>query len=82
MNAYKILVDGKGIIPDGSTKELEVKARTPARGLKLGVEAAGLTLASQDGRYGKLDDGRSVMAATMPWGRRRLDPMERQTRPR
>lgn len=53
---------------------------SPAKALRELCEAAGLELASQDGRYGKLADGRSCSALTEPWSRRRLDSMERQTR--
>jgi hypothetical protein len=71
LNRYKPLIDGKAITLDGEWKELEVDARTPAKGLRVACELAGLTLASQDGRYGILDDGRPIMAATCPWTRRK-----------
>lgn len=54
---------------DGENTEFRVKGRSPAKALCELVEAAGLELASQDGRYGKLADGRSCMALTEPWGR-------------
>lgn len=80
MSAYKLLVDGKGVVLAGEQKELVVQGRSPAKALAEMVEMVGFTLASQDGRYGRLTTGESVMAATCPWGRRRLDPAERSTR--
>lgn len=46
-----------------------VKAATPAKALVELVKLAGLELASQNGRYGKLADGTAVSAMTEPWGR-------------
>jgi len=77
-NRYK-LVPAFGVDPE-TGKEYELDAASPAKGLTALCAKAGLKLASQDGRYGRLEDGTSVMAATMPWSRRRVDPMERQTR--
>lgn len=59
-----------------------VEGTSPARALRRMVAAAGLELRRQDGRYGKLMDGRSCSALTEPHGRRRLDPLERTTRSR
>jgi hypothetical protein len=57
-----------------------VAGRSPAKALRELVEAAGLELASQDGRYGRLVDGTTVAAMTEAWSRRRVDPLERTTR--
>ncbi len=46
-----------------------VAAASPGKALVLLASAAGVTLASQNGRYGKTTDGRSVSALTMKWGR-------------
>jgi len=46
-----------------------VAAPSPARALRMLVNAAGLTLESQDGRYGKTTDGTSVSAMTCQWSR-------------
>lgn len=70
MSSYKLLVAGKGVVLDGEVKELTVKGRSPAKALTQMAEMVGLELASQDGRYGRLTDGRTVMAATEAWGRR------------
>lgn len=78
MNRYK-LYPAHGVDPE-TGKEYETDAASPAKGLVALCDKAGLKLASQDGRYGKLEDGSSVMAATMPWSRRRVDPLERQSR--
>lgn len=51
------------------TTEHRVAAESPAKALRELVAAAGLTLASQDGRYGKTTDGQSVSALTAKWGR-------------
>jgi len=73
MSCYTLHVEG---VKTGEA----VKGTSPRKALEELCEQAGLTLASQDGRYGRLDDGRHVSALTAPWGRRRLDPLERQTR--
>lgn len=44
-----------------------VKGSSPAKALRELCAAAGLTLASQDGRYGRTSDGQSVSALTEPW---------------
>lgn len=62
MSAYRLYVDSE-------RTEFRVKGSRPAKALAELVAEAGLTLASQDGRYGRLDDGRAVMALTEPWGR-------------
>jgi hypothetical protein len=62
MSTYRLNVDSQ-------KTEHTVKGTSPAKALKALVEQAGLALASQDGRYGKLADGRSVSALTEPWGR-------------
>ena len=79
MNQYKLI---PARIDESTGKELVAEARTPAKGLTALCAAAGLTLASQDGRYGVTTEGEKVMAATCPWARRRLDPQERTTRSR
>lgn len=54
-----------------------VVATSPTKALR---DWFGDALASQDGRYGRLQDGRSCVALTMSWSRRRVDPNERTTR--
>lgn len=54
---------------DGTATERRVNGRSPAKALREMVEAEGMELASQDGRYGKLADGRSVSALTVAWSR-------------
>lgn len=54
---------------DSRETEHRVKGRSPAKALTELVAAAGLELASQNGRYGKLADGRSASAMTAQWGR-------------
>ena len=62
MSRYRLYLD--------STKtEHSVSGKSPAKALRELAAAAGLTLASQDGRYGKLSDGRSASALTEPWSR-------------
>lgn len=53
---------------NGSRTEHAVKGKSPAKALVQLADLAGLTLLSQDGRYGKTADG-SVSALTEPWGR-------------
>ena len=75
MSKYRLYVNGE--------KTAHVtEASRPGRGLEQLVADYGLTLANHDGqsRYGHTDDGVSVMALTEPYGRRRLDPLERTTR--
>ncbi|MFL5312240.1 MAG: hypothetical protein ACJ79H_17545 [Myxococcales bacterium] len=73
MSSYRLHVDS-------TATEYTVEGSSPRKALTELVAAAGLELASQNGRYGRLADGRSVSALTMPWSRRRLDPHERTTR--
>lgn len=62
MSYYRLYVD--------STKtEHSVKGSSPARALRELTAAAGLELASQDGRYGRLADGTTVAALTEDWSR-------------
>ena len=65
---------------ESATTEHSVEGNSPAKALVQLVALAGLELASQNGRYGRLSDGRLVGALTEPWSRRRLDPLERTTR--
>jgi hypothetical protein len=74
--------------PTGSTYVLYIanektehvtKMNSPAKALKALAAAAGLTLASQNGRYGRTTDGRNVAALTAPWSRTRYAD-ERTTR--
>jgi hypothetical protein len=54
----------------GNTRtDFVVKGTRPAKALTELVTAAGLALASQNGRYGRLHDGTSVSAMTEAWGR-------------
>jgi hypothetical protein len=62
MSAYRLYVAS-------DRTDHRVKGRSPAKALRELVEAAGLELASQDGRYGRLVDGRAVAAMTEDWGR-------------
>jgi hypothetical protein len=62
MSTYRLYVD--------STKtEHTVKGKSPAKALKELAAQAGLTLATQDGRYGRLSDGTTACALTEPWSR-------------
>ena len=73
MSRYELLV--------GNDRTGRVVAGTsPAKALRQLCADAGLVLASQDGRYGRLVDGRTVAALTEAWSRRRVDPNERTTR--
>jgi hypothetical protein len=62
MSTYRLYVDG-------AVTEHRVKGTKPAAALRELCVAAELQLASQSGRYGHLDDGRSAVALTEPWGR-------------
>jgi hypothetical protein len=73
VSRYRLYLDSK-------KTDFTTDGKSPAKALKELVAAAGLTLVSADGRYGKLDDGRSASAMTETWSRRRLDPNERTTR--
>lgn len=54
---------------DSTATSYDADGKSPAKALRELCAAAGLELASQDGRYGRLTDGRSVSAMTMQWGR-------------
>lgn len=62
MSGYKLYVDGEAT-------EHRVAGRSPAKALRDLAALAGLELVSQQGRYGKLADGRSASALTERWGR-------------
>jgi hypothetical protein len=62
VSTYRLYVD--------STKtEHTTKGSSPTIALRKLCSAADVALASQDGRYGRLTDGRSCAALTEPWGR-------------
>jgi hypothetical protein len=54
---------------DGATTEHRIKGTSPAKALRELTEMAGLTLTSQNGRYGRDGDSRTVVALTQKWGR-------------
>ncbi len=54
---------------DSQKTDHAVKGTSPTKALRELVELAGLNLASQTGRYGKVADGRSASALTATWGR-------------
>lgn len=60
-SSYRLYTDEK--------TEYTTKAKSPAAALEMLTEMAGLELASQDGRYGKLTDGRWAAAMTEKWSR-------------
>lgn len=62
MSGYRLYVESK-------RTDHRTTGRSPAKALRELTAAAGLELASQDGRYGRLTDGRTVSALTEPWGR-------------
>ncbi len=64
MNTYRLYTDS-------NKTDVVAAAPSPAKALKVLCDEAGLTLASQNGRYGKTDDGQSVSAMTQPAGRAR-----------
>jgi hypothetical protein len=60
MNSYRLNVNSE-------KTEHSVKAKNPTEALRLLVAAAGLSLASQTGRYGRTTGGHSVSALIMAW---------------
>jgi hypothetical protein len=62
MSRYRLYVAGE-------QTEHAVEGRSPARALRELVQVAGVKLVHQDGRYGRLEDGRRCSALTEPWGR-------------
>ena len=64
---------------DSSSTEYTAKGSYPAKAMREMAAAAGITIASQDGRYGKTTDGHSISAMTATWGRT-VTSEERTTR--
>ena len=62
MSYYRLYIDS-------DRTEYRVKGKSPAKALLELTALAGLTLVSNNGRWGKLNDGRSAGALTEAWGR-------------
>lgn len=54
---------------DYTATDFVVKGKSPTKALRELCAAAGLSLAKQTGRYGRLEDGRPVAAMTQDWSR-------------
>ncbi len=54
---------------DSNATDFSTQAATPAKALTALAAAAGLELATKNGRFGKLTDGRNASALTNAWGR-------------
>jgi hypothetical protein len=61
MSSYRLYTKNK--------TDYTTKATSPAKALRELCKMAGLELATQDGRYGKLTDGTSAAAMTEKWSR-------------